>query len=78
MKERFLFIRSGAYPKSIFAHYSCIDPDVFEDISIGREVNFRIRFNRGGPTAVDLVLGRSVPGRERIAAETEAEVQPGK
>lgn len=60
MKERFLFIRSGAYPRSIFAHYSLIYPEVLDELTIGREVNFRVRFNRTGPTAVDVVLGRYI------------------
>ena len=58
LKARFLFIRSGIYPRSIFAHHSYIDDDVLGDLSVGRDVNFRIRFNRAGPTAVDVQLGR--------------------
>jgi hypothetical protein len=49
MKENFLFIRSGCYPRHIFAHYSSIDPDVLESLSIGQEANFGMRFNRQGP-----------------------------
>jgi cold shock CspA family protein len=52
--EKFLFIRSGAYPRRIFAHYNYIDPDILEFLSIGQAVNFNIRFNREGPTAVDV------------------------
>jgi cold shock CspA family protein len=58
MKERFLFIRSGCYPRSIFAHYSYIEPDVLESLTIGQQVNFWLRFNRAGPTAVDIKLMR--------------------
>jgi tetratricopeptide (TPR) repeat protein len=54
MKEKFLFIRSGSYPRHIFAHYLFIDPDVLESLSIGQEVNFRMRFNRQGATAADI------------------------
>jgi hypothetical protein len=35
IKEKFLFIQSGAYPRHIFAHYSYIDPDILEFLSIG-------------------------------------------
>jgi tetratricopeptide (TPR) repeat protein len=52
MRQKFLFIRSGSYPRSIFAHYSNIDPDFLEGLTIGDEAEFRIRFNRAGPTAV--------------------------
>ena len=72
MKDRFLFIRSGAYPKSIFAHHSFIIPEVLDELSIGQEVSFRIRFNRAGPTAVDLAPKRYVDGRERGLAKAEA------
>ena len=34
IEERFLFIRSGAYPRSIFAHYSNIDPDFLDPTSV--------------------------------------------
>ena len=72
MKDRFLFIRSGAYPRSIFAHHSFITPEVLDELSIGQEVSFRIRFNRAGPTAVDLAPKRYVDGRERGLAKAEA------
>ncbi len=58
MKERFLFIRSGCYPRSIFAHYSYIELDILESLSIGQQINFWLRFNRAGPTAVDIKLMR--------------------
>jgi cold shock CspA family protein len=59
MKEKFLFIRSGSYPRHILAHYWSIDPDVLESLSIGQEVNFRMRFNRQGATAADIRSARS-------------------
>jgi SIR2-like domain/Tetratricopeptide repeat/'Cold-shock' DNA-binding domain len=59
MKARFLFIRSSSYPRSIFSHHSNIDPDILSEISVGQDLNFRLRFNRAGPTAVDLRLGRA-------------------
>lgn len=48
-----------AYPRDIFAHRSMSDADVFDELMIGDEVNFRIRFNRQGPTAVDMQMGRT-------------------
>jgi tetratricopeptide (TPR) repeat protein len=59
MREKFLFIRSGSYPRHIFGHYSDIDLDVLESLSIGQEVNFRMRFNRQGATAADIKTARS-------------------
>jgi cold shock CspA family protein len=52
------FIRSGAYPNSIFAHNSTVDPDLMSDLSIGRDINFRIRFNRAGAVALNIKVGR--------------------
>jgi len=60
MKSKFFFIRSGVYPSNIFAHNSTVDPDVLSELLFGSDVNFRIRFNRAGPVAVDLKLGRTV------------------
>lgn len=60
LKARFLFIRSGIYPRRIFAHHSNVEPDFLSEISVGKDVNFKLRFNRAGPTAVDLQLGRLV------------------
>jgi cold shock CspA family protein len=56
MREKFLFIRSGSYPRHIFVHYSFIDLDILESLSIGQEVNFRMRFNRQGAIAADIKL----------------------
>lgn len=58
IKSNFFFIRSGAYPHAVFAHNSIVDPDLLEAIAVGRDVNFHIRFNRAGPVAIDLKLGR--------------------
>jgi tetratricopeptide (TPR) repeat protein len=59
IREKFLFIRSGSYPRRIFAHYKYIDADILEFLSIGQEVNFLLRFNRQGPTAVNVRSARS-------------------
>lgn len=37
------------------------DADVFDELMIGDEINFKIGFNREGPTAVDVRMGRT-PG----------------
>jgi cold shock CspA family protein len=60
MKDRFLFIRSGSYPESIFVHHSQITPSVLDELNHGTAVNFRVRFNRAGPIAHDLQLGRTI------------------
>ena len=59
MKASFFFIRSGVYPSNVFAHNSTLDPDVRSELSVGSSVNFKMRFNRAGPVAVDIKLGRS-------------------
>ena len=59
MKPKFFFIRSAVCPNSIFAHNSVVDPDVMAELSISRDVNFRIRFNRAGPVALDIKIGRA-------------------
>lgn len=58
-KEQFLFLKTGVYPTDIFAHQNDSDPEVFEDLKIGGAANFRLRFNRSGPCAVDLRAGRA-------------------
>jgi cold shock CspA family protein len=57
-RERFLFVKSPHYPHDIFGHRSASEADIFDELDIGQEVNFRIRFNREGPTAVDIKAGR--------------------
>ncbi len=58
IRPGFIFVHSFAYPSDIFGSRSMSSADVFDDLMIGDEVNFRIRFNREGPTAVDVKLGR--------------------
>jgi hypothetical protein len=48
-----------AHPSNVFAHNSLVDPDVLSELSVRSDVNFRIRFNRSGPCAIDLKQGRS-------------------
>jgi cold shock CspA family protein len=57
-RKRFLFVKSPHYPHDIFDHRSASEADTFDELEFGQEVNFRIRFNREGPTAVDIKLGR--------------------
>jgi cold shock CspA family protein len=59
-----LFIRSGSYPESIFAHHSGIDPGLLEELFIGADVNFKVRFNRAGPIAVDMEKGRQSTSKQ--------------
>jgi len=56
VREGFCFIRSGAYPTKIYAHRSAFDDRDADDIEVGQEVDFRIRFNRNGPAAVEVHL----------------------
>jgi tetratricopeptide (TPR) repeat protein/cold shock CspA family protein len=58
MKPKFFFIRSAAYPNAIFAHNSTVEPEIMSELSYGRDVNFKLRFNRAGPVAVDIKIGR--------------------
>jgi hypothetical protein len=62
MKENFLFIKCSVYPKNIFSHRSSSDPDIFDEFSIGQEINFRVRFNRAGPMGIDIRPGRLITG----------------
>ena len=48
-------LQLGGHRDGIPQSWAIVDPDVLDELTIGQEVNFRIRFNRGGPTAVDLV-----------------------
>jgi cold shock CspA family protein len=57
-REQFLFVKSGAYPDDIFAHQRDSAAEVFEELKVGAGANFRLRFNRNGPCAVDLKPGR--------------------
>ncbi|MFD2652988.1 SIR2 family NAD-dependent protein deacylase [Brucella rhizosphaerae] len=50
------FIRAGLYPKEIFSHKSSIAQGDFDDIVIGTNVRFQVRFNRKGPVAVSVTI----------------------
>ena len=50
----YFFLRSGAYPKNIFAHRSAFEESEVDDMEHGDQVFFRLRFNRRGPVAVSV------------------------
>ncbi|MAZ17627.1 MAG: hypothetical protein CL535_15025 [Ahrensia sp.] len=50
------FIRLGAYPREIFSHKSNIAQGEFEDLTIGANVRFQVRFNRKGPVAISVSI----------------------
>ena len=52
--ERFMFIRFGGYRTSIFGHMDGLFEAKPDDISVGMNVSFRLRFNRRGPAAVQI------------------------
>ncbi|KZY94154.1 hypothetical protein A3745_11925 [Erythrobacter sp. HI0074] len=54
VKERFFFIRTGSYGRDLFSHMSDLDPAVEVDLREGQFVDFRVRFNRQGPVAIDV------------------------
>lgn len=59
IKPNFIFIQSAAYPTDVFGHRAMSNTDIFDDLMIGDKVNFSVRFNREGPTAVNVKSGRS-------------------
>ncbi len=52
----YFFVRSGAYAKRIFAHRSAFEENEVDEIQIGQQVFFRLRFNRQGPVAASVHL----------------------
>jgi cold shock CspA family protein len=50
------FIRLGPYPKEVFSHKASIAQGEFEDLTIGTNVRFQVRFNRKGPVAVSVSI----------------------
>jgi len=56
IREGFCFIRSGAYPTRIYAHRTGFDETDVHDLEVGVSVDFRMRFNRSGPVAVDVTV----------------------
>jgi tetratricopeptide (TPR) repeat protein len=64
-----LFIRSAAYPNRIFAHRSALEDEEADEMEVGQQVFFRLRFNRLGPVAVSLSVKAFV---ERLFGTTLA------
>jgi tetratricopeptide (TPR) repeat protein len=50
------FIRAGGYPKEILSYKYSISHGDFEDLSVGSNLRFQIRFNRKGPVAVSVTI----------------------
>jgi tetratricopeptide (TPR) repeat protein len=59
LRERFFFIRTGSYGHDLFSHMNDLDPEVEVDLSEGQFVDFRVRFNRQGPVAIDVRTTRA-------------------
>ncbi len=58
VRARFLFIKSPSYPRDILGPRASSSPDVYDELAIGQDVSFHIRFNREGPIAVDIKPNR--------------------
>lgn len=74
VREGFFFLRSGAYPKRIFAHRSAFEEAEVDEIEVGHQVYFRLRFDRRGPVAVSVHLrptGWSRIGMELVEPDIE-------
>ena len=71
----YFFLRSGAYSQNIFAHRSAFEEAEVDDIEIGNQVYFRLRFNYRGPVAVSVHLKEDSWSRT-VLEITEAEVEP--
>lgn len=52
--ERMFFIRIADYPSCVFAHISSLTGSNYDELAIGTEVSFDVRFNRKGPVAVNV------------------------
>lgn len=54
----YLFVKSPGYLRDIYGRQDQASPDDWDNLSVGMEMNFSIRFNRSGPVAVQMKLGR--------------------
>lgn len=54
--QGFFFVRTGSYHSGIYAHRLSFDEAVVDEIELGRSIDFRIRFTRKGPVAVDIAV----------------------
>jgi cold shock CspA family protein len=56
VRDDYFFIQSGCYPKKIFAHMSALRGIDISELDSGKQVGFRIRFNRRGPIASSVIV----------------------
>jgi cold shock CspA family protein len=56
VRDDYFFIQSGCYPKQIFAHMSALSGIDISELTSGKQVRFRVRFNRRGPVASSVVV----------------------
>jgi cold shock CspA family protein/tetratricopeptide (TPR) repeat protein len=56
IRDDYFFIQSGCYPKQIFAHMTALSGIDISELTSGKQVRFRVRFNRRGPVASSVVV----------------------
>lgn len=56
VRDDYFFIQSGCYPKQIFAHMTALSGVDISELTTGKQVRFRVRFNRRGPVASSVVV----------------------
>jgi cold shock CspA family protein len=56
VRDDYFFIQSGCYPKQIFAHMTALSGIDISEITSGKQVRFRVRFNRRGPVASSVTI----------------------
>jgi tetratricopeptide (TPR) repeat protein len=80
-RDGYFFLRSGVYPDRIFAHRSAFEESEVDDVEVGQQIYFRLRFNRRGPVAVSVHLkpsGWDLTGLEAAEPDAEpVEILPG-
>ena len=54
--DQYALIRSGAYPAPIFAPRESFSEDDIGELAVGIETEFRLRFSRRGPAAVNITI----------------------
>ncbi|MGG5889502.1 SIR2 family protein [Falsiroseomonas sp. HC035] len=59
VRHSHFMLRSGTYPQRIFSHRSAFEEAEVDEIEVGHQVYFRLRFNRRGPVAVSVHLNPS-------------------
>jgi tetratricopeptide (TPR) repeat protein len=73
-RDNNIFIRSAAYPNRIFAHRSALDDEEADEMEVGQQVFFRLRFNRVGPVAVSVSLKAFIERRNAMTFESQTAV----